>query len=97
MVTTRNEEGDSLPDVIELWGSFPSRVEFLSPAAARPDDQPALEVRHELDVLLLLLHPDHLQLLAEQSLELLLEAEGERQPAHVARITTLSKQKFGSF
>jgi hypothetical protein len=49
-------------------------------------------VRHELDVLLLLLHPDHLQLLAEQSLELLLQAERERQPTHVAGIAALQEK-----
>ena len=87
--STRSNEGDSLPDVIELGRGFPIRVELLSPTTARPDDEPVLEVRHELDVLLLLLHPDHLELFAEQGLELLLEAEGERQPAHVARITAL--------
>ena len=46
-------------------------------------------MRHELDVLLLLLHLDYFQLLAEQRFELLLQAERERQPSHVARISTL--------
>lgn len=48
---------------------------------------------HEFDILLLLLHPNHLQLLPEQSLEFLLQAERERQPAHVARIATLKYNK----
>jgi hypothetical protein len=41
-----------LPDVIEFRGGFPGRIQFLSPAAALPDDQPVLEVRHELHILL---------------------------------------------
>ena len=44
---------------------------------------------HELELLLLLMHPHHLQLLAKQALELLLEGEGEGEPAHVGTIATL--------
>ncbi len=78
--------------MIEFRCSLPSRVQFRGPPAALPDDESVSEVRHELDVLLLLLHPDYLQLLAEQSLELLLQAERERQPTHVAGIATLQEK-----
>ena len=41
------------------------------------DDELALEVRHELEVLLLLARAVHFQLVAEQRLELLLKTENE--------------------
>ena len=41
------------------------------------DDELALEVRHELEVLLLLARAVHLQLVAEQRLELLLKTEND--------------------
>ena len=45
---------------------------------------PDLEVRHEFEVLLLLVHPHHLEFFPKESLEFLLEAEGEGEPPHVA-------------
>ena len=42
-----------------------------------PDDQPVVEVRHKLQVFLLLVHPHHLQLFSKQTLKLLLKAGEE--------------------
>ena len=67
---------------------FPAGPSNLLPLAAL-DDQPVVEVGHELEVLLLLVHPYHLQLLPEQALKLFLEAEGECEPAHVAGVPAL--------
>ena len=81
------------PDVEELRAGLP--VGHLArPPAALLDDETLLEVGHELEVLLLLLHADHFKLLAKKGLELLLEAECEREPAHVAGIATLKKRKI---
>lgn len=60
---------------------------FLIPLAI-PDDEPPVEVRHELEALLLLVRPDDVEALAEL-LELALEPERERQPAHVGRAPAL--------
>ena len=72
----------------EFCVRLPAWPPNLLPLAAF-DDQPVVEVGHELEVLLLLVHPHHLQLLPEQALKLLLEAEGECEPAHVAGVPAL--------
>ena len=76
----------------EFRRCFPAGVKLSSPPASLLDEEAVVEMGHELDVLLLLLHPDHFQLFAEQGLELLLQAEGESQPPHVARIATLQDE-----
>ena len=53
------------------------------------DDETVCEMGHELEVLLLLVHAHHLQLLPEQALELLPEGEREGQPTHVGTIASL--------
>ena len=53
------------------------------------NDELLLKVRQELEILLLLVHTHHFQFIAKHGLESLLQAEGEREPAHVAGITTL--------
>lgn len=52
------------------------------------DDKLPIEMRHELDILLLLVGADHLQIVAER-LEFLLQAKGECQPAHVPGVPAL--------
>lgn len=64
-------------------------VLFLLLALPLVDDELALKVRHELHVLLLLVRADHLQLVPEEGLELLLQCEGERQPAHAGGFPAL--------
>jgi len=65
------------------------RRERLVLPLAGVDDKLALEVRHELEVLLLLENPHHLQFLAEHRLEFLLQRKGKREPTHVAGIASL--------
>ena len=60
------------PQVVEL-GASRGELARLVPAPATADDELALEVRQELEVLLLLVLPHHLQLVAEQRLKLLLQ------------------------
>jgi len=65
-------------------------VRLVLPLAGVDDELP-LEVGHELEVLLLLEDPHHLQLLAEHRLELLLQCKGKREPSHIAGIASLPK------
>ena len=64
-------------DLEELRLGLPVGVEFGRAPRPLLDHEAVAEVRHELEVLLLLLHTDDLELLAEERLELLLQAERE--------------------
>uniref|UniRef100_A0A1B0CAZ6 Uncharacterized protein n=1 Tax=Lutzomyia longipalpis TaxID=7200 RepID=A0A1B0CAZ6_LUTLO len=77
--------------MIESNSCLPIGCHLLHLPAPIVNDKLPLEVRHELEVLLLLMNPHHFELLPKHRLELLLERESEREPTHIAGIASLPK------